>query len=300
MPTRTLTWLALSPLVSLFGGCFNPVFTPHPPDSDGGTMMTGFRCFISDTEPCPSGQVCCADVIPSGAAAPIRLCGDQLKPYPKNEGWCMIPTNVVQDLSFSPIDYWDMGVKTSFYPGPMGDPMLTGNDDGGNPRCHYKDINQLEPNDTADKAISTGAYLTLDAIPGTYSNYEICHLDDTPDIDVIRFRLQTAATVVVEAKYLISTGDLDMGLFKATDAANLEKPALIQADLSAKDNACIVARNLPATTDKNLPYYVAVRGAPSATDTHVFNRNRYQFKVYAVSPGNPSTCAGAGTPDMKM
>ena len=262
---------------ALLTGCYNPNY-----GSNSDASMA-FRCFSSDNPTCPAGLVCCAG----------NTCGDQL--MPQQEGWCVTPPPPV-DMTITPLDYWNFGTKTMYYGGATMDPQLTGVDENGQWRCHRDDTNPnptdndviraLEPNDLPGSAISLSNPLMADP-PSTFKGnpYQICpdkSAPNTPDVDVFRFKLTTAAKVLVEVKYPVAFGDLDVALFRmAKDAETmLDTPQRVLTDLTAAENACIEANNLMPGT-----YFVVIHGTTTPEKPGVYSMNNYTLKVYTTTMG---------------
>jgi hypothetical protein len=266
---------------TLWSACYNPKYGSN---ADAGMA---FRCFASDNPACPAGLVCC-----SGST-----CGENL--MPQQEGWCVTPPEP-QDMTITPLDYWNFGTKTMYYGGATMDPLLTGVDpDTGQWRCHRDDANPnptdneiiraLEPNDLPGIAVSLSNPLMADP-PATFMGnpYEICP-DKTapsmPDVDVFRFKLVTAAKVMVEVKYKVAFGDLDVAIFRLAKDPDtmMDTPQRVFSDVTAQENACIEANNLQPGT-----YFVVVRGTTTPEKPGVYSMNRYNLKVYTTTTG--ATC----------
>jgi len=263
---------------ALLTSCYNPNYGSN---ADAGMA---FRCYSSDNPTCPAGLVCCAG----------RVCGEQL--MPSQEGWCVLP-QPPEDLTITPLDYWDFGTKTMYYGGATMDPMLSGIDpDTGQSRCHRDDTNPnptdkqvlraLEPNDLPPSAISLSNPLMADPPPTSMgSPYEICpdrSAPTVPDVDVFRFRLSSPAKVIAEVKYSVAFGDLDAALFvlaKNPDTG-ADQPQRVLADLTATNNACIEANNLMPGT-----YFLVVRGTTTPEKPGVYSLNNYSVRVYTTTMG---------------
>jgi hypothetical protein len=272
-----LSAAALSAAV-LFSNCYKPTY------SDQADAGMAFRCYSSDNPPCPGNLVCCDG----------RVCGDNL--MANQEGWCVQPPEPI-DMSILPIDVWEFGTKTMYYGGAVMDPLLTGTDpDTGKWRCKRDDTNPnptdkeiiraFEPNDLPGAAIGLTNPLPVDPPASAGSSYEICpdkSAPSVPDIDVFKFRLQTPQKVIIELKYKVTYGDLDVGLFRMVKDPDtgVEKPQRVLADLTAKDDACIEANNLMAGT-----YYVAIRGTNSPEKPAVYSMNTYTLRVYGTTTGS--------------
>lgn len=265
---------------ALLAGCYNPTYGSN---ADAGMA---FRCYSSDNPTCPAGLVCCAG----------NVCGDQLMPM--QEGWCVLPP-APQDLTITPLDFWDFGTKTMYYGGATMDPMLSGTDpDTGQWRCHRDDTNPsptdkqvlraLEPNDLPQSAISLSNPLPVDPPATAMSSYEICadrSAPNVPDVDVYRFKLSSPAKVIAEVKYNVAFGDLDAALFllaKNSDTG-VDTPQRVLADLTAVSNACIEANNLMPGT-----YYLVIRGTTTPEKPGVYSLNNYSLRVYTTTTG--ATC----------
>ena len=202
-----------------------------------------------------------------------------------------------EDLTITPLDYWDFGTKTMYYGGATMDPMLSGIDpDTGQPRCHRDDTNPsptdkqvlraLEPNDLPPSAISLSNPLMADPPTSSMgSPYEICSdrsAPNVPDVDVFRFKLSSPAKVIAEVKYNVAFGDLDAALFllaKNPDTG-ADQPQRVLADLTATSNACIEANNLMPGT-----YFLVVRGTTTPEKPGVYSLNNYSVRVYTTTMG---------------
>ena len=268
--------------VTLLTACYNPNY-----GSNSDASMA-FHCFASDNPSCPAGLVCCAG----------NVCGDQL--MAQQEGWCVSPP-VPQDMTVTPIDFWNFGTKAMYYAGVTMDPALTGVDpDTGQWRCHRDDTNPnptdpdviraQEPNDMPGQAITFSNPLMADP-PTSYkgNSYEICpdrSAPNVPDVDVYKFKLTTAAKVIIQAAYPVAFGDLDVALFLMAQDPDtmIDTPQRVLTDLTAVDNACIEANNLMPGT-----YYVVVRGTTTPDKPGVYTMNRYTLKIYTTTMG--ATCA---------
>ncbi|MCS6912053.1 MAG: hypothetical protein NZ890_02310 [Myxococcota bacterium] len=286
---RTLAGILLAPCL-LLGACYKPRFDITP---DGSA---GFLCFASDSPPCPQGLVCCVE----GRSGPV--CGeDLLRLDPTREGRCRPPPPPATPM---PWKDWDLGTKSTVV-AATGDPMLTGFDENMVWRCPRDDKNpapppeivrRFEPNDSIPQAIVYSSNLAIDGTPPPLTAYEICpdkSAPAVPDVDVFKFRIggNTAVKVVIEVKYQVSFGDLDVGLFREMITDTREKiPQRLMQDVTAQNDACIVANSLSPGT-----YYVAVRGAPTTpgeyqTATQFF-MNTYRIRIYGQTMGTPGGCA---------
>lgn len=269
--------------VALLSACYNPKYGNN---ADAGMA---FRCYASDNPSCPSGLVCCID----------RLCGEELLAQkPNEEGWCVTQPEP-QDLSVTPLDFWEFGTKGTYYTGAVMDPGLTGTDpDTGAWRCHRDDLNPnptdkevlraFEPNDTMDKAIGLTNPIPVDP-PATMTgtSYEICpdkSAPGVPDVDVFRFRITSPMKVIAEVKYKVGFGDLDVAIFREMVDEETGRPQRVLGDLTAVDNACIEINNLPAGR-----YFVVVRGTNTPDKPSVYTMNNYQIRVYGVQSSG-ATC----------
>lgn len=275
----------------LGASCYNPTYSS---DEDAGTA---FRCFATDKPACPGNLVCCVgkmcadSLIDPVTGEPIK---DSSSGLPL-EGWC-VPPRPPEDLSVTPFQFWPFPVKSMYFTGTFLDPGLSGVDpDSGKWRCRRDDKNQdppaeiqrmAEPNDLPDQAVSLSNPLKEDPDASfTGSSYEICpdqSAPDQPDVDVFKFRLQMPKKVVVEVKHRVMNGDLDVGLFrlnKNTDTGK-DEPQLISSDMTAVENACVEANNLPAGT-----YYIVVRGSRIIYDMSTpekYTMNSYTLRAYTV------------------
>ena len=110
---------------------------------------------------------------------------------------------------------------------------------------------------------------------------------DLVDVDVFKFKLPTPTKVMVRVTYKVSYGDLDVALFRmAKDDSGVDRPQRVVADLTAVDNGCLEAPNLPAPG----PYYVVVRGTNSPEKPATYTMNNYNIRVYGVSTPTGDSC----------
>lgn len=284
-----------------WSACYKPTYSS---DSDAGTA---FRCFATDKPTCPGNLVCCAG----------RMCGDALidqvtgEPIRDRdtglpiEGWC-VPPREPEDLSTTPFQFWPFPVKSMYYTGTFMDPALTGVDpDTGKWRCHRDDPNPDKPNDIArygepndlpDQAITLSAPEDPDASYPGIKDQEICpdkSAPDQPDVDVYKLNLSTPAKVVIELKYRLMFGDLDVGVFRLNKNPDtmVDEPQLVASEMSATQDACI---------DPMLPagkYYVVVRGSRIIYDMSTpekYTMNTYSLRVYRVKASGASCKKGDG------
>jgi hypothetical protein len=302
---RTATGISLA-AACLLSACYNPRFHSSPDGGDGGEV--GFRCFPSDNPPCPTGLSCCKSDPRRGG----EICDGELltSSGPTPEGArCITPPPPAMP---TPWKDWDLGMK-GMVVAPTGDPMLTGFDENMAWRCPRDDKNPMppseivrrfEPNDAILQAIVYTSNLSIDGTPPPLTGYEICP-DKTaplvPDVDVFKFRIGggTAVKVVIELKYQVSFGDLDVGLFREGLSETNEKiPQRIMQDVSTQNDACVVANSLAPGT-----YYVAVRGAPSMPGEYnasmSYSINSYRIRIFGQTVGMTGGCTGPATTDMR-
>lgn len=261
----------------LLSGCVDKKYQADPA---GGH---GFRCWPSDQPACPNGFLCCAD----------GLCGDFLRDdngY-QLEGWCIPAEAAHPAIELQPAKFWDFGAKLEVSTATQ-DPLLVGIDSASKQwRCPRSEPAKHEPNDGPKDAILAGT-LIPDNVIFDWPSYEICPdqaAPTVPDIDVIRFKLSDQAKVIIELKYNVGYGDLDVALFQLPDGTSNEPPVLLQSDLSANDDACIEKDGLASGT-----YYVVVRGAPTKSGRYVdaaqYAMNRYKLRITAVRKSLGLTC----------
>jgi len=280
----------------LTAACYKPNYSS---DEDAGKA---FHCYATDRPACPGDLVCCVG----------DLCGDALidpisgGPIKDNagiplEGSCVKP-RTPKDMTLTPASYWDFGIKGSYYTGMVNDPLLTGKDpDTGKWRCKRDDQNpdpaaeikrMFEPNDMPEQAVSLSNPLPIDPTPTQGTAYEICPDQSAPDmsdVDVFKFKLSQPTKVMVRLTYKVSYGDLDVALFRIMkdDVTGAMIPQRVVADLTAVDNGCLEAPNLPAGG----PYYVVVRGTNSPEKPATYTMNNYNIRVYGVQSSGDSCVA---------
>jgi len=283
----------LTAVMLLSAACYKPTYSS---DED---MGKAFRCYATDKPACPGSLVCCVGSL-CGDALIDPVSGGPLKGNDGNplEGSC-VPPRAPEDLTVTPATYWDFGVKGSYYTGIANDPLLSGKDpDTGKWRCKRDDQNpdpaaeikrMFEPNDMPDQSVSLSNPLPIDPTPTLGSAYEICpdqSAPSVPDVDVFKFKLSQPTKVLVRLTYKVSYGDLDVALFRIVkdDTTGEMKPQRVVADLTAVDNACLEAPNLPAGG----PYYVVVRGTNSPEKPSTYSMNNYNIRVYGVQSSGDS------------
>lgn len=295
MRTRTLIFLTAAGgalVASMFGSaCYNPTYSSN---EDAGAA---FRCFATDKPTCPGNLVCCSGKL-CGDALIDPVSGEAVKDSDTGlplEGWCVAP-RPPEDLTTTPFQYWPFPVKSMYYTGTFLDPGLSGTDpDTGKWRCSRDDQNPdppaeiqryNEPNDLPDQAINLGSSLRVDPDASFMgSKHEICpdkSAPDQADIDVFKFKVAQPTKVIVEVKYRLMNGDLDVGLFRLNKNADTGKdePQLVLSDMTAAENACIEANNLPTGT-----YYIVVRGSRIIYDMSMpekYTMNTYTLRAYSV------------------
>lgn len=286
-----------------WSACYKPTYSS---DSDAGTA---FRCFATDKPTCPGTLICCAG----------RMCGDALidqvtgEPIRDRdtglpiEGWC-VPPREPEDMTTTPFQYWPFPIKPNYYTGTFMDLGLGAvNPDSGEWGCRRDDANRDppasimrfgEPNDLPASAINLGT-LRIDPDMVLYpgSEHEICpdkSAPNQPDIDVFQFKVGSPAKVIVEAKYKLMNGDLDVGVFRINKNPEtmMEEPQLVQADMTATENSCLEIASLPAGI-----YYIAVRGSRIIYDMSMpekYTMNRYTLRAYEVKTSGASCKKGDG------
>lgn len=268
-------WLLIS-VAMLAAACYNPSYSFDP---DAGRA---FSCYASDTPACPSGLVCCIG----------QMCGDELlAAKPLERGWCVPPPSPA-DLSVSPISFWDFGTKTMYYGGAVMDPNLTGIDPAtGKWRCHRDDLNPnptdkeviraFEPNDLPVNAIGLTNPLPVDPPMMAGTAYEICpdqSAPDQPDVDAFKFKVMAPLKIIVELKYKVSFGDLDVAVFRDVIDAETQMHTYqrVGADITAAENACFEQTLQPGS------YFAVVRGTTTPEKPGVYTMNNYTIRVFGV------------------
>lgn len=184
---------------------------------------------------------------------------------------------------------WPLPSKMAFYTGPSEDPKLTGEDPvSGDWRCKRDDKNpsppteiarMFEPNELPDQSIQLSNPLPVDPPSSFGANFEICPDRAAPnvsDFDTFKFKVTSPAKVIVELKYQVKYGDLDVSLFRDDNGPGLHMPVLVAANVTGKDDACI-ERDLPVGT-----YYIVVYGARDPVMQTKTAMNRYQLRAFQV------------------
>lgn len=196
---------------------------------------------------------------------------------------------------------WPFANKSMFYDGPYTElPLGEIDPSSGTWGCLRSDdavspppavVRMFEPNDTPMTALALANPLPIDPpAPSAGAAYEICpdrSKPDRPDYDAFKFRLQTASRVVVDLRYSVNNGDLDVGIFRidTNPDSGTMAATLLSADDSASSDACAHLQLGPGT------YYAVVHGAPILTpQRHKTVMNRYNIKVYVTTSGSPNPC----------